>query len=89
MVEMGPSRDCLRCGETFLLGRLGRKAQYCSPLCRRKDHDRRILMTELAIELHRLLLQAALQRRLLLPLLRAASGDTSLTIPAENDNQNR
>jgi hypothetical protein len=80
MVEMGPSRDCLRCGETFLLGRLGRKARYCSATCRQRDHERHRFMTELTLELHRSLLTAAFQRGLLLPLLRAGSGDTSQTI---------
>lgn len=79
MNMLGPSRDCLRCGETFLLGRLGRPAQYCSQTCRQRDHERRRVMTELTLELHRSLLGAALQRGLLLPLLRAASGDTSRT----------
>jgi hypothetical protein len=45
MTEMlGPSRDCIRCGETFLLGRLGRKALYCSRNCRQRTYeDRRAL----------------------------------------------
>jgi hypothetical protein len=41
---MGPSRDCIRCGETFLLGRLGRKALYCGRDCRQRAYeDRRAL----------------------------------------------
>lgn len=78
-VMLGPSRDCLRCGTTFLLGRLGRPAVYCSRNCRQRDHERRRIMTEGVIELYRLLLVQAFHCGLLLPLLRAASGDTSRT----------
>ena len=60
-------------------GRLGRKAVYCSSTCKQRAHESRLTYAFLAFELHRSLLAAAFQRGLLLPLLQAASRDTSQT----------
>jgi hypothetical protein len=79
MVKMGPSAHCIRCGEPFMQGRLGRKAVYCGRTCRQRAHEEHRIRTLLAYELHRSLVGAAFQRGLLLPLLRARSGDTSQT----------
>lgn len=81
MVEMTPSFNCIRCGEPFLRGRLGRPALYCSQTCRQRTAEARRTLAELSMTLHRSLLAAAFQRGLLLPLLQAAGGDSS---PAEN-----
>jgi hypothetical protein len=40
-VKMGPSRECVRCGEPFMQGRLGRKALYCSRSCRSRAYEER------------------------------------------------
>ena len=77
MVEMTPSFNCIRCGEPFLRGRLGRPAVFCGRTCRQRYHEQKRLFAELEFELHRSLLREAFQRGLLLPLISAARGDSS------------
>jgi hypothetical protein len=69
MVEMTPSFNCIRCGEPFLRGRLGRPALYCSANCRTRQYEDRRALGLLAP----LLEQATAQRN------KAARGETSRT----------
>lgn len=77
MVKLTPAFDCLRCGTTFLRGRLGRPALYCSRTCRQRHHEELRILRQVYLSLQVALLQEAAQQGILLPLLQAAARDTT------------
>jgi hypothetical protein len=83
-VMMGPSRDCIRCGRTFLVGRLGRKAVYCSPTCRTRAYEERRALALLAPLLGAAPGYAPTRKT---QAHRAAGGDTSREKPTADDHE--
>jgi hypothetical protein len=81
---LGPSRDCARCGETFLLGRLGRKGNYCSRNCRQRAYEERRALALLAPLLGAAPGYAPARKP---RARRAAGGDTSLEKHTADDHE--